>query len=671
MLVVLNHLRPLRVPGGYIGVDIFFVVSGFLITKHLFENIRSGKLNFLEFYTRRARRLLPAALTTLAVTAAGVWLFSTPAHRAELFDDIAAAALYVANWRLAFNAVNYFAADPSRSLVNHFWSLGVEEQFYLIWPCLLLFASKVGSPKISMRLPTRATVLLVVLGLASFAAAILAVNANKAGAYFYTHTRIWEFCVGGLAAISEPRWRNAVRYWRWITPFAWAVLLASAWLLDSESGVPGAAALPATLATALIMMAGDNHGLRPLDAVIRQRPVQWTGDSSYSIYLWHWPIFAFWPSFVPISIDTSLGALLAVGATLIIAALSRYLVEDRFRKPAKGARKRSGLALASCLILSLLIAASAEAEAAGINSQSRIAAQSLYRQSLAPANCFGARATESGARCPASHQLADGTYILHSWATQVYRPGTETNCQADLGQSTVRRCFYGRGQGPANVALVGDSHASMWIAALVEISTRANMRLASYTASSCSLTLSANTYATSLRPEYRRACQDWRRTVIAEIAHDPAIGIVIVSGHVNNERRVAANGGWMDDDGTGYVEAWRQLLAAGKRVVVIDDVPSLPFDPPNCLWASKQANDPCTIPLAMAPAANGFTRAASQIHDPRFRFVSFRDVFCDQSACHTVIGGIPAYLDSGHVSAPFARSLAPRLLPYLTPATGG
>lgn len=674
LFVLVNHVAPWRLPGGFIGVDIFFVISGFLITKHLLSSISRGEINLLEFYARRARRLLPAALTTLAATALAVWLLWPMGMQATILEDIAAAALYSINWVLAFKSTDYFAANPSTSIVNHFWSLAVEEQFYLIWPCLLLFATSTSGKGGSASVWNRASVLMVGLGVASLSAAVIFVQADREAAFFYTHTRIWEFCIGGLASVVEQRLKPTSGHWRWVTPLAWVVLLACGWILNPDSGVPGLAAMPVAVAAAVIMIAGDNHGLPRFDAFLRLRPIQWIGDTSYSIYLWHWPIIAGWPFVMHRFFGGLLSGPFIVVLTLIVAAVSRYLIEDRFRVSSHVQQKRNGFALATCLLLSVLLSGSVLTEAWGLIGKSQRISQELYVQSLNPGSCFGARATEAAAQCPNSHRLDDKDYVLQSSRTQVYRynnyfrnPG---RCQNGYGDSTLRPCFYGRPEGTEAIhaALIGDSHADMWVPALVELVDRTQLRLKTYTASACPPTLNADSHVDYFKPEHRRACQDWRKLAITAISRDPSIDLVIVSGHAN-ALKVTHDGASIDDDGSGFVEAWNQLLAAGKHVLVIDDVPKFPFDPLLCAMATKQQDDPCTFPASNAPATSPLERAAERIHDPRFAFVSIREVFCDSSTCHSVIGGILAFRESGHITAPFSRSMAPRLEPYLVSAS--
>lgn len=671
-LVLANHFLPWRFPGGFIGVDIFFVISGFLITRHLLHQAGKGSVDLLSFYERRVKRLLPAALTVLSITALVVWFVFPPSRTMSTMIDILSSALYMVNWRLAFSSVDYFAHDPSTSPVNHFWSLAVEEQFYLIWPLVILLISKSGSKNGSPSLAMRLTMALVPIALVSFFAAIWSIHANKAAAYFYMHTRIWEFCVGGLAAIASLEFGSKLR-WVWIGVLpAWLLLIASTWVLNSKSNIPGLDAFPVTLATAIILIAGDDHGLPWLDAGVRLPVVQWLGNISYSLYLWHWPIFLLIPLVFAYFGLHAPPVVLALVLTLGAADLSKRFIEDRFRQGKSAAAGSFSPPFGLSLAASVLVAAVALGAWANLKARSHDAAELLYRASIDPTPCFGAEAAGHEAACRNSHTLADRRYDLQTWSTQVHRPDWNwVNCQNEKGDSSLRPCSFGAAQGAArrHIALLGDSHAGMWIAALAELANRSQSRVDVFVASACSVTLDARSYSTYLSPTERAACLRWRKSAIDRIRNDPTVDTVVISGDASHQRRIAANEVRLEDDGSGFSALWNQLLASGKRVLVIDDVPPLPEEG-DCLSPYRQKSDPCSYPAGRVPRSTVFSRAAARITDPNFSFASFRDVFCDPSVCHAVIGGIPAYMDSNHISAPFARSMAPRLAPYLEAAAG-
>lgn len=298
LAVVLNHLWPLRLTGGFIGVDIFFVISGFLISSHLLKNtLETGTVNLWQFYSRRIRRLLPAAFTVAAVSYLAVWwllpLHLQPRNYWELFASTA----YAENLYLFSQAVDYHAANQTATVAQHYWSLSVEEQFYFIWPLLLILIaalSKTNRRRVSV-------IFISVFTLGFFVFSLWFSHFSPHQAYFFTPVRFWEFGLGALVAIATPALRKpVVGKLNWLRTLlaasAWFLLLLSAWLITPTYLFPGWIALIPTLATATIIAVGTSGALPLLRFFTDFKPVQIIGDASYSIYLWHWPLIIITPT---------------------------------------------------------------------------------------------------------------------------------------------------------------------------------------------------------------------------------------------------------------------------------------------------------------------------------------------------------------------------------------
>ena len=659
-LVVLNHLWPASLKGGYIGVDVFFVISGYLITSHLAREITAtGRVRLVRFWARRARRLLPAAMTVLlfSVLISCVWLPIT--NREGAFDQIGAAGTYALNWMLAASSLDYFAQGSALSPVTHYWSLSVEEQFYIVWPVLLLVAA-LATHRASPRLRTIALLtVMTVVGAASFLWARHGVATEPSAAYFETTTRAWEFAVGGLVAFV-PRVRTAAS--RLIIPMvwlAWGTIAASSYLYGPGSAIPGAKALGPVLAAAAILWAGDiDHRWAP-HRWTRLAPVQVLGNLSYSVYLWHWPLIIAAPFVLhhEIRVADKIGI---VAITLALANLSKRYIEDPVRRaqlPAL-ARPRNALLLTAAAIASLLLITVPLSNSVG--AQARATAASLYQQSLDPARCFGAQAGLTGMSCPHSHELDDPYTVLGAWGVQNANVSNGAACQQVRGDASILACSFGvpEGQQTVNVALVGDSHAGMWSTALDEVAAARGLRVTTYLNSSCAVTADPELVgAPDAVPAHQASCKAWREKVIDRIAGDPNVDAVVTSAQSRVYRTVRGSA----DDGSGYADAWRRWLRAGKRVVAIEDVPMQAGPVPECVAAATNSVDSCTVPASMFAKPSPLRLAAERMTSPHFTYVDYSRVFCD-TRCHSVVGGIPAYLDAEHLTAAFARSFGQRFL---------
>ena len=674
LFVVLNHFFPAHLPGGYIGVDIFFVVSGFLISSHLLKEMKGGSLDFIRFYLRRARRLLPASLLVLALTGLAASRLMPSAWQASNLKDVAAAAVYGVNWWFAANAVNYFADTGVASPVNHYWSLSVEEQFYLVWPALMYISLRAAIARTRRAaeslIPVVIGVLMAAILALSLISAILALHHNRSAAYFLTYARAWEFAAGGLAGLVLGNLRNQLQA-GWIKPLfgaAWLTLAASSWFLGPESGVPGLSSVPVVLATAIILIIGDDHGSPLARRIVGFQPLQWLGDISYSLYLWHWPLLILTPFALGVARLGIAHRIVLLGISLVLSAVTKRHVEDRFRFPRPfqepaGRPFRRASALAAYLLVSASVATCAFLGARFVEGKSLKVGERLYRLSLHPGPCFGAGATEPGVSCPNSHLLIDRDFALQNYKTQISHLPNGRYCQNEPGDPSLSPCGFGAPENMAKrrIALLGDSHAGMWEAALATFVVPMGIRIRSFIASSCAITADDRSLASYLAPEYRDSCRSWRRTAEAAIIADKQIDTVVIAYNAYNQKILDVAGGWSEDDGRGVAEILRRFRTAGKRVVVIDDVPDLPFMLPDCLARARTNNDPCTVDQAQIPASTPLGRAVALMPPGEIAYLNLKDVFCDGSVCHTVIGGIPAYMDNGHISAPFARTLAGRL----------
>jgi peptidoglycan/LPS O-acetylase OafA/YrhL len=292
--VLLYHGGLSFVPGGYVGVDVFFVISGFLITRLLLKELeQSGTLSIMRFYSRRAKRLLPMTVVVLGTVVVVSWLLFSPVRMDEVSFDVMAAGLYVMNWRLAVQATDYFGAGLQASPVQHFWTLGVEEQFYLIWPALLL-AVAWWCRRTRWSLRPALEVALTVVAISSLAHSVYSTEHEAGAAYFSTLTRGWELALGGMLALVPASWLHLPRLRAFALATAGLVAIVWSTIRFSDNTLfPGYAALLPTLGTAAIIAAGFASTSAMPMRLLTLAPVRHVGRVSYSWYLWHWPPLVF------------------------------------------------------------------------------------------------------------------------------------------------------------------------------------------------------------------------------------------------------------------------------------------------------------------------------------------------------------------------------------------
>ncbi|MFD0045388.1 acyltransferase family protein [Pseudarthrobacter scleromae] len=316
LLVVLNHAGVPGLHGGYVGVDVFFVVSGFLITGLLLKEAEGGRrVSLMGFYARRARRILPAATLVLAATVVASFALIGGTTAARTAEDGQWAALFASNFRSIDQGTDYWASDLPPSPLQHYWSLAIEEQFYLFWPASMIAVAAIGR---RFPLRTRLTLLLAVTIAASLAWSVYATAENASAAYFSPLTRTWELAAGAILAVLTPAIMRLPAFLAGVTGVAGLSAIAAAALtLDEYTRFPGSAALLPVGGTVLVIIGGTITANRGAELLLRCRPLQWVGKLSYSLYLWHWPVL--------ILAAAALGTELGMATKLAFAAVALAL----------------------------------------------------------------------------------------------------------------------------------------------------------------------------------------------------------------------------------------------------------------------------------------------------------------------------------------------------------
>jgi len=640
ILVVVFHLWPGLLAGGYVGVDVFFVISGYLITGHLWSEVdRTGGVSLAEFWSRRLRRLLPAAAVVLVSSVVLMLLVVPRSLWQQTVIEVGASALWVQNWVLAAGSVDYLAAEGTPTLVQHFWSLSVEEQFYLVWPVLLLaVVTLFRARRVALRW------MLVVIAGASFAFSV--VQADVASGYFNTATRAWEFAVGGVLALS-PGLLEALRRRAGLTRVtAWSgfgMILASAILYTSGTPFPGAAASLPVIGAALVIAGGTDDAASLLGRAVRLRGVQRIGDLSYSIYLWHWPLVVV-GAYLPVAGEWWPVAVVVL--TLGLAALTKRFVEDPARA-ARGTRRTYTMAVA--VIASIVVLSSATW---GVVQGGTMASARTAMEHSQTDPCFGAAALAE--RC--DDPFAMSPDVDTAYAAQD-RGVLWQHCNA-YG-TAVKTCEFGMTEGyDRTVAVVGNSHAAALIPGIDAYAQDHGWRVLLMRKTDC-----LGVSPLDLGGPDGADCAAWTENVLDELARRADIGLVVFGSHANALHYLAAPEPSTSDVRTLETrvgETFQALLDAGKRVLVVGDTPGTrPTPAPECVYLHRADNDPCATPVGDGLEDDNLEAAVARAI-PGVEYLSLTPYVCTDR-CHALIGGVVVYFDDHHLSGSFSRSLAPYL----------
>ena len=595
VLVVIYHAK--ITTGGYIGVDIFYVISGYLITGLLLRELeRTGTISLRAFYLRRVKRLLPTSFFVLFVTAITAWWLYPATMRADLGKDIAAAGIYISNYLFAFWQMDYQNLSAIPPVVIHYWSLAVEEQFYLFWPFIIYALFKRGGRKTVGKG-------IAVISLTSFLFSLYQTSVAPIWAFYSLPTRAWELGVGALLLYIPTRIKFSQNY-LWI---ALALFIYGVTNFRDNTPFPGTAALVPVIATA-IAIAAVHSWPKMLNALGNHRIVQWLGEISYPLYLWHWPLLVIPAVYFGRDLHIYERAL-CVLATLLFADLTHRYVEEPLRHATIPPRiiVRSGI-VATAISLSLGLA---------INSSS----SDLIT-------------------------LEDGSQ--YSLAEIMKKPIVyDDGCHVNNGETTSPDCTYGVRGAERKIVLFGDSHAAQWFPTLEKLARERNFELISLTKSACPgpAVLKVET------GEYKNAdCSAWRNYVYKRIASiNPEA--VIVSGfqHFEVPSKFSSRTNWWRE---GEAKTYKALKGKSPHIIYISDTPHPNRDIPSCIAAGRL--DRCN---GSEPTEPIFTSGYLQINPTSW--------LCRRS-CPGVIDGVVVYRDASHLSVRMAENLSTNLSAALT-----
>ncbi|GEK86221.1 acyltransferase family protein [Microbacterium aerolatum] len=630
--VVVYHAGVPFLSGGYVGVDVFFVISGFLITTHLLEGLeRDGHVRFASFYAKRARRILPAAFLVLVLTVVAAVAWMPPLMMKELWRGAVATALYVPNLLFALDGTKYLA-EEAPSMFQHYWSLGIEEQFYLIWPLLLALGWR------WVRSRRALFTLLLALVVVSFATGVVLTFWVQPYAFFLLPTRAWELGIGGIIAfllLRRPQFvpTKVASLVGWI---GMAAMIVPVFLFTSATPFPGYWAAVPVVGTALVILAGATSSRFAPTRVLSGRVMLFLGGISYSLYLVHWPALRIPQASVGYADPLPLWATLGLAALCIPAAWLMYrYVEDPARKASWLTRfrpRRSLLAAVAGSVASIAVATAALAYS-------------------------DARPLDAGQ--PAAATVLETPPVVTPFVPSNLIPTLDTvqydlpdisgdGCHQDVGGVALPPCLYGTEGGP-RVVLFGDSHGAQWAPALRAAGEAEGYQVEIRTKNSCP-SISASAIKDGV-PFIE--CEQWRDAVIKHLNDDPP-ALVVLTNFSSNELA--------GDSATTWQAGLNEMIVKIEApVAVIADTPDLRATPAVCLSGRLHDAEACGLPRDAALQSPTRAATADAAQGAGVPYLDFTDYFCSASRCEPIIGSTLVYRDAHHITATFSEKLGPPL----------
>jgi peptidoglycan/LPS O-acetylase OafA/YrhL len=641
--VFVYHLWPSLLPGGFVGVDVFFVISGYLITLGLLKMVEAdGQVSLRRFYYRRILRLVPAASVVLIFCIAVV-PFIPSVNWASTANEIVASALYFQNWWLIFNSVDYLTSESSPSILLHFWSLSVEEQFYFLWPILIALSVFWGN-----RFGDFKRVLIISISLVlffSFSYSVYLSIENPAVAYFSTFTRVWELAVGALLAIFynlgylRSFYSNHC-FVNFCSFFGLALIIGAMFFIDGDMVFPGYVALAPIFGSFLVLAAGVSRKSF-FNRYMGNRLLSFFGDISYPLYLWHWPIISIYVYKVDDSISIENGVLVFFAA-VTLSVLTKRFIEDPVRFGRGMFRNIHGNPFGLAVGMMFLISIGGFYV---LNSAYSVAADDAASSS----------AFRGGGEGSGYAGLSPSPHAARNDNPAVYKDG----CHVNQTREEASPCIYGDEDGELDIVLVGDSHAAQWVPPIKLLSEQYGFKLTTHTKSACAF----NATTVAIRSARYVSCEKWNENVMQALREEPP-DLIITSQSAGHKAFGAS-----DRDESlelltdGLVLRWRELQQLGVSVVVIRDTPWMANDVPECLTSSDRSIADCSTRRGDAFKDDSQLAAVERVDDVLMYDLS--NLICDKNICPVARGNMLLWRDRHHLTATYARSLSGVFLPDL------
>ncbi|MFD3584937.1 acyltransferase family protein [Streptomyces sp. NPDC058683] len=644
-MVVLMHTGILGIHGG---VDVSFTLSGFLIGSQLLAEIdKTGKVSLGKFWARRFRRLAPGASLVIVVTAVVAWIYASPFRFRDYMSDGFAASLSFINWRLAENGTDYFANDGSQSPYQHFWSLGIEEQFYVVAPLALVVVAWFSRVVFRSRFFIGLFLATVIGG--SLYLSVTQTQTNQPLAYFGTQTRVWELALGVFVALNA---RLLSRVNQGFAAFlTWAGLgttLVTALLITEKTPLPGYAVGGPVLGAALVIAGGCAAPRHGVERVLFNPVTDFVGNVSYGWYLWHWPMLILWPEIVTREFSYSDRFRVAAGS-FVLAVATHYLIERRLKANAKLVQ----IPWRGILVGLTLTGTAAVATTLAVRVPLNLSVQTA---SGAAANGYQGIASVEQAVKERDHPRISESALLKAPSDR-----GDHGCIDDLlitGYTLRDECVIGDTTAKRTMVLMGDSHAYQWGNAFNELGKKLHVKVITVIKSGCTPEVYKITRE-DLGRDYTE-CTSWRKTALDKIDQLKP-DVLVVANRVQ---------GTTTEEGAD--QTFKRLKATGAKLVYLTDTPYPNRSVPDCLAQNSDDIGACSRPSTeMIDRAEFRLMEREAAQKSGFKVIDTIPAFCADGYCPAVIGGHVVYWDYSHMSGSYALSLAPYLEPKFKTVLAG
>lgn len=690
LAVVLFHAGVPWLGGGYVGVDVFFVISGFLITGLLWREVEAtSTVRLRNFYAARARRLLPASAAVAAVTMAAAALLVPSLQVRAVIADGVTSTLYVGNYWFLARSVDYFGNRRPPSPFLHYWSLGVEEQFYLVWPVLILLAAwliraarRVGRAVSDQAPAVSARPYVIVLALVATGSLALSVTATlfaPAVAFFSLPTRAWQLALGGLVALTVPWWRSHSRRAALLTGWAGvSAIVVACVAFTPTTPYPGTAALLPTVGAVLVIGAGCAVTGAGIGRWLGTAPMRAVGQISYSWYLWHWPVLVLAPALVghPLGLPARLFAvLLAAG----LAVLTLRFLENPMRYAAvfRASPWRSiglgGAVTALAVIVGVVVVLVAPSQTGTGPPQPPLVITAGSVRPGAPPSEYQAAVDSAFEQIQAAVTASVGITAIPSNLVPALG-GVEAQmhefvtrpCFRALLQDGQPHCISGDTAAATTVAVIGDSHAAMWTPGFAQLAADRHWRLQTLAKAGCPMMHLDITNPFRRLVEAAEHCKQWSTEILERLRAQPP-ELVVLSvwrGYGTAETMTgftAYDQDWLD----GLAGLVRGLRAIGSQVLVLGGIPDPGTDIPICVSGHPTDVSVCGRDRAAAVNAGGIAAERAVIDSAGGQYADLTALFCSAdrpvNVCPAIVGNTLVYIDDSHVTPEYAKVAAPAL----------